>query len=46
MLTRNLGEYFTWQFNISNEDEIAIKFYEMDDIMGMDSEYLIWQFNQ
>ncbi|MEG1256914.1 hypothetical protein [Clostridium sp.] len=45
MLTMNLGEYFTWQLNINNEEEI-IKFDEEDDIMGMDSEYLIWQFNQ
>lgn len=46
MLTMNLGEYFTWQLNINNEEEEIIKLDEEDDIMGMDSEYLIWQFNQ
>ena len=46
MLTIGLGEYTNWQLNINGEEEDTIlNTREEDDIMGMEFEYLLWQFS-
>lgn len=46
MLTIGLGEYINWQLNINGEEEDKIlNTREEDDIMGMEFEYLLWQFS-
>lgn len=46
MLTIGLGEYTNWQLNINGEEEDKIlNTHEEDDIMGMEFEYLLWQFS-
>lgn len=46
MLTIMLGEYFNWQRNIDGEEKDKIlDIYDEDEIMGIEVEYLSWQFS-
>ncbi|MFR1709943.1 MAG: hypothetical protein ACLSV2_13725 [Clostridium sp.] len=46
MLTIMLGEYFNWQRNINGEEKDKIlDIYDEDEIMGIEVEYLSWQFS-
>ncbi len=46
MLTIDLREYVNWQLNINGEEEDKmLNTCEENDIMGMEFEYLLWQFS-
>ena len=46
MLTIMLGEYFNWQRNIDGEEKDKIlDICDEDEIMGIEVEYLSWQFS-
>jgi hypothetical protein len=46
MLTIGLGEYVNWQLNINEEEEDKMpNTHEENDIMGIEFEYLSWQFS-
>lgn len=46
MLTIMLGEYFNWQRNINSDEEDKIfNIRDENEIMGIEFEYLSWQFS-